>query len=556
MISTSLLTIVFSFVLAIHGSYYFTSLYCKSYKKFLRKKLRKLNYKIEFGIDNIPNLDEEAITMIPLVNAIYVLIKYSPLNTKRIIKELKKKDMLIPIHKKKISKDKQELKEVTKKEQIDNSNLLREKVKEQVKLTKELNNSDVALVLKIQTLLVKLKTLNPKSYDLLSKEYEQLAREDKLNSFMLKDFLARILVSLEYDIRDGSALINYLDFLITITEKRILMNSQQDEKFSFQELEQLTKEIINNSNIYSNEDKIVIYKKISLLYLYLIYESKYINIDEVRDSCFNYEALLYATILNIVELNERNVIESNLAFDINENYSLESIVKLIKEIKFIKKETEEVTLKEQIKIDSSDTTLVLKIQTLLVKLKTLNSKSYETLNKEYEVLAKEGKLNNLMLKDFLARILSVIEYEENNISSIIDYLDVWIDTYEQKFRMDMQVTKSLTFKELEHLTKEIINNKTYSNEDKVVIYKKISLLYLYLIYENKYINIAVLRDSCFNYDALLYAAILNIVELKKRNVIEDNLAFDINEKYDLESVVRLITEIKFIRNKQFVKNNS
>ena len=176
MISTSLLTIVFGFVLAIHGSYYFTSLYCKSYKKFLRKKLRKLNYKIEFGIDNIPNLDEEAITTIPLVNAIYVLIKYSPLNTKRIIKELKKKDMLIPIHKKKISKDKQkiedkqELKEVTKKEQIDNNNLLREKTKEQLKLTKELNNSDVALVLKVQTLLVKLKTLNPRSYDLLSKE--------------------------------------------------------------------------------------------------------------------------------------------------------------------------------------------------------------------------------------------------------------------------------------------------------------------------------------------------------------------------------------------------
>ena len=389
MISTSLLTIVFGFVLAIHGSYYFTSLYCKSYKKFLRKKLRKLNYKIEFGIDNIPNLDEEAITTIPLVNAIYVLIKYSPLNTKRIIKELKKKDMLIPIHKKKISKDKQkiedkqELKEVTKKEQIDNNNLLSEKTKEQLKLTKELNNSDVALVLKVQTLLVKLKTLNPRSYDLLSKEYEQLARNNKLNSFMLKDFLARLLVSLEYDIRDGNALINYLTYLITITEKRILMNNQQDEKFSFQELEQLTKEIINNSNIYSNEDKLVIYRKLSLLYLYLIYENKYINIDEVRDSCFNYDTLLYATILNIIELKERNVIEDNLAFDINENYSLESIVKLIKEIKFIKKETKEVTLKEQIKVDSSDTALVLKIQTLLVKLKTLNPKSYETLNKEY-----------------------------------------------------------------------------------------------------------------------------------------------------------------------------
>ena len=31
------------------------------------------------------------------------------------------------------------------------------------------------------------------------------------------------------------------------------------------------------------------------------------------------------------------------------------------------------------------------------------------------------------------------------------------------------------------------------------------------------------------------------------NIIEDNLLFDINEKYDLESVLKLIREMKFIR---------
>ena len=216
----------------------------------------------------------------------------------------------------------------------ENSKIPKEKTKEQVDLTKKLVNSDATLVLKVQTLLVKLKKINPESYKTLNMEYEQLAKEGKLSNFMLKDFLARLLVSLECDIRDASPLIDYLDFLKSSYENKTPI-SNQIEELSFKVLENITKEIITDINKYSEKDKIIIYKKIALLYLYLIYENKYITIDAIRNSCFNTDALLYGAILNIYELREKGVIEDNLLFDLNESFDLESVTKQIREIKFI-----------------------------------------------------------------------------------------------------------------------------------------------------------------------------------------------------------------------------
>ena len=61
------------------------------------------------------------------------------------------------------------------------------------------------------------------------------------------------------------------------------------------------------------------------------------------------------------------------------------------------------------------------------------------------------------------------------------------------------------------------------------------------------------QESYFNHGVFLYATILNIDDLRKSNLIEDNLLFDINENYDLESVVNLIKRIDFIKKEETPK---
>ena len=341
--------------------------YVYKYEEKILKELDRINYKLTdfydgktFLIDKIfPSFSSDINILFCSISVfIKVLKKYRPFNMKKTLTYFNQKGLIVPMTEEEIiekeakkrkefeEKDKEikkkqviteDLNRIYSKEKVETRELSTEKVKEQLKVTKELDNSDAALVLKIQTLLVKLKKINPKAYETFNMEYEQLAKTGKLSNFMLKDFLARLLVSFDCDIRDASLLINYLDYLIASYENKTPINNQIAE-LSFKKLENIAKEIINNSNIYSREDKIIIYKKLSLLYLYLIYENKYINIDAIRNSCFNTDALLYGAILNIYELREQNIIEDNLLFDINEKYDLESVLKLIREMKFIRKE--------------------------------------------------------------------------------------------------------------------------------------------------------------------------------------------------------------------------
>ena len=341
--------------------------YVYKYEEKILKELDRINYKLTdfydgktFLIDKIfPSFSSDINILFCSISVfIKVLKKYRPFNMKKTLTYFNQKGLIVPMTEEEIiekeakkrkefeEKDKEikkkqviteDLNRIYSKEKVETRELSTEKVKEQLKVTKELDNSDAALVLKIQTLLVKLKKINPKAYETFNMEYEQLAKTGKLSNFMLKDFLARLLVSFDCDIRDASLLINYLDYLIASYENKSPINNQIAE-LSFKKLENIAKEIINNSNIYSREDKIIIYKKLSLLYLYLIYENKYINIDAIRNSCFNTDALLYGAILNIYELREQNIIVDNLLFDINEKYDLESVLKLIREMKFIRKE--------------------------------------------------------------------------------------------------------------------------------------------------------------------------------------------------------------------------
>ncbi len=342
-------------IVLMYASYYLAEAYRKIYKSFLTKELDKINYKFYYKSDSIDDIEEfcSIIIYIPIINVIYSIIKYNPFNMERVIENLIERGIVVEMTAKQIQKrDKKKLKQETKKSdkkklkpkkietkvkqvpKIESEvKVVSERSKNQVSFVKELDNSDATLVLKIQTLLVKLRKINPEIYESFNKEYEELAKSGKLSNFMLKELLARILCSLEYDIRDARTLINYLDYLIVSYENKTPINNQISE-LSFKELENIAREIINTSNLYTREDKVIIYKKLSLLYLYFIYDNKYLNIDAIRNSCFNHEALLYAVILNIDDLIKRNLIEDNLLFDVNEQYDLESILKLINEIKF------------------------------------------------------------------------------------------------------------------------------------------------------------------------------------------------------------------------------
>ncbi len=338
--------------------------YVEKYEEKIKCELDRINYKLtddflhslnyRFLLETIyPEFRENMRMPLSCIStSIKVLRKYRPFNIKKTFAYFNQKGLIAPMTEEEIAekearkrkeleeknrkvRKKQEITEnldrIYSKEQIATRELSTEEMKEQLKLTKELDNSDVSLVLKIQTLLVKLKKVNPEGYEKLNLEYKQLASEGKLDGFMLKDFLARLLCTLEYEVRDASTLINYLDSLIATYDNK--------KDFSLNDLEELTQNVINNSNIYSKEDKLIIYKKLSLLYLYFIYENKdSITKDMLEKSYFNHRVFLYATILNIDDLRKSNLIEDNLLFDINETYDLESVVNLIKRINFIKKE--------------------------------------------------------------------------------------------------------------------------------------------------------------------------------------------------------------------------
>ena len=341
--------------------------YVYKYEEKILRELDRINYKLTdfydgktFLIDKIfPSFSEDIKILFCSISVlIKVLKKYRPFNMRKTLTYFNQKGLIAPMTEEEIAekeaKKRKELEEedrklkqlqaidkdldrIYSKEQIETRELSTEEVKEQLKLTKELDNSDVSLVLKVQTLLVKLKKVNLEGYEKLNLEYKQLASEGKLDGFMLKDFLARLLCTLEYEVRDASTLINYLDSLIATYETK--------KDISFQDLEELTQNVINNSNIYSQEDKLIIYKKLSLLYLYFIYENKdSITKDMLEKSYFNHGVFLYATIINIDELRKSNLIEDNLLFDINENYDLESVLSLITIIK--KEETPKVKVLE------------------------------------------------------------------------------------------------------------------------------------------------------------------------------------------------------------------
>ena len=107
-------------------------------------------------------------------------------------------------------------------------------------------------------------------------------------------------------------------------------------------------------------------------------------------------------------------------------------------------------------------------------------------------------------------------------------MDFWIAIYENNFINKNGKLTELDFNNLENLTKKIVeDSKNYSKENKDKLHM---------------INI---KNSYFNHGALLDSAYLNILELRDKGIIEDNLLFNMEEDYTLENILKLIKEMKF-----------
>lgn len=240
------------------------------------------------------------------------------------------------------------LTEPTLKEILNKPEKSKETIKKELQISKELDRSDEALIIKANTLLVKLKQQSPSAYLKLTKEYEKLAKEGNLTGLTLKNLIARIEVCLETELRNTSDIIKYLDFWIVIYENNFINKNGKLTELDFNNLENLTKKIVENSKNYSKEDKVIIYKKISLLYIYELYENKdKLNIISIKNSYFNHGAFLDSAYLNILELRNKRIIEDNLLFNMEEDCTLENILKLIKEIKFNQKKNIKIEKEEE-----------------------------------------------------------------------------------------------------------------------------------------------------------------------------------------------------------------
>ena len=193
------------------------------------------------------------------------------------------------------------------------------------------------LMERIELGLLKLKSHNEALYYKLNKEYNDLLnnQEDTLKIPLTKSYLesleAKILFSLKFDKNNGGNIINYLNYQKDVYLNYFL-NGEDKSLLTIGDIDNLMELCLKMQNEFDIKSKRIIIRNISLLYLLELYENK----DELMEYNFNNSYLNECIISIILWLNtflELNIIKTDYIIDINNNYSLDDIIMIIKNMK-------------------------------------------------------------------------------------------------------------------------------------------------------------------------------------------------------------------------------
>ena len=194
------------------------------------------------------------------------------------------------------------------------------------------------LMEKIEINLIKLKNYNEEAYYKYYEEYQNLLnnQESDLKIPLTKSYLeslsSKIILSLKFDKNNGGSIINYLNYQKEEYLKCFL-NNETNTTLTIEDIDNIMELYLKTQNEFDIISKRNIIRNISLLYLFELYENK----DKIEDYNLNNSYLKECIISIVLWLNtllELDLIKVDYLIDLNNDYTLDDIIKIISNMEF------------------------------------------------------------------------------------------------------------------------------------------------------------------------------------------------------------------------------
>ena len=209
------------------------------------------------------------------------------------------------------------------------------------KIIQKLKPSQETIIMEnIEFLLLKLKKENSTSYELLNQEYQNIL--NSANTLTTTPLVLQTLISLEAKIEScffnqKRNIISLLDYINKLVLEYL---NQKETKLTFQDIFKLNDLFIKQKGEYSLVNQRLFQRNISILYFFELYEQKdNLDIEELNNTYIVDNLKTIIIVINTFQ--EENILTYDYYLDLN-NISLDSVINLIKSIKFTKNSTDKI----------------------------------------------------------------------------------------------------------------------------------------------------------------------------------------------------------------------
>ena len=209
------------------------------------------------------------------------------------------------------------------------------------KIMRKLKPSQETIIMEnIEFLLLKLKKENSTSYELLNQEYQNIL--NSANTLTTTPLVLQTLISLEAKIEScffnqKRNIISLLDYINKLVLEYL---NKKETKLTFQDIFKLNDLFIKQKGEYSLVNQRLFQRNISILYFFELYEQKDIlDIEELNNTYIVDNLKTIIIVINTFQ--EENILTYDYYLDLN-NISLDSVINLIKSIKFTKNSTDKI----------------------------------------------------------------------------------------------------------------------------------------------------------------------------------------------------------------------
>lgn len=208
------------------------------------------------------------------------------------------------------------------------------------------------------------------------------------------------------------------------------------------------------------------------------------------------------------------------------------------------------TKEEKDKIEIDDTTKIMeRIEYSLIRLKNYNPRQYTIYKKRYEELMynddKKLRLtvNKAVLDSIEAGILMCFQFDKNNGSNILEYLENTKNEYLSNLKND-NFDFSLSIEDIDKIMELYLKMQNdYDIVNKRKIIRNIALLYLLLLIKNKNIIDRIDFENSYINDNLL-TILIWINTLKEENIINCSKLIDLSYDYNINDILEIIKSIE------------